>query len=173
MGLFLLSCLKGTGVLCRALHSTSEMLGRFVLLLGLTNCVLAGGYGAAGGSQATVGTGGCGSGEQGSCCSGADCPAEAPVCSEYGFCQCSLYQVGGPACGPGVGGGGVGGGCGSNDRGSCCSSADCPTRRLCAVSTDIVNVPPTRLVVLLVVQGLVANSTNLPPSREGQVDTAK
>lgn len=47
------------------------------------------------------------------------------------------------------------------------------TRRLCAVSTDIVNVPPTRLVVLLVVQGLAANSTNLPPSREGQVDTAK
>lgn len=47
------------------------------------------------------------------------------------------------------------------------------TRRLCAVSTDIVNVPPTRLVVLLVVQGLAASSTNLPPSREGQVDTAK
>lgn len=46
------------------------------------------------------------------------------------------------------------------------------TRPLCAVSTDIVNVPPTRLVVLLVVQGLVASSTNLPP-REGQVDTAK
>merc|ERR1711962_1859891 len=142
MGLFLLSCLKGTGVLCRALHSTSEMLGRFVLLLGLTNCVLAGGYGAAGGSQATVGSGGCGSGKQGSCCSGADCPAEAPVCSEYGFCQCSSYQVGGPACGPGVGSGGVGGGCGSNDRGSCC-----------------------RLVVLLVVQELVVSSTNLPPSR--------
>jgi len=37
------------------------------------------------------------------------------------------------------------------------------TRRLCAVSTDIVNVPPTRLVVLPVVQGLVANSTNHPP----------
>merc|ERR1711962_1218158 len=117
---------RNWGVLCRALHSTSEMLRQFVLLLGLTNCVLAGGYGAAGGSQATVGTGGCGSGKQGSCCSGADCPAEAPVCSEYGFCQCGSYQVGGPACGPGVGGGGVGGGCGSNDRGSCCSSADCP-----------------------------------------------
>ena len=39
---FLLSCLEGTGVLCRALHSTSEMLRQFVLLLGLANCVLAG-----------------------------------------------------------------------------------------------------------------------------------
>ena len=80
-----------------------------------------------------------------------------------------IFKVGGPACGPGVGGGGVGGGCGSNDRGSCCrcfltsclnslpsdhmkyfvlflliAQLTALTRRLCAVSTDIVNVPPTR-----------------------------
>ena len=65
-------------------------------------------------------------------CSSADCPYDAPVCSEHGYCQCASYQVwqkhhsltlieldivrvirshdvihgqvGGPACGPGVGG---------------------------------------------------------------------
>merc|ERR1711971_1476431 len=35
---------------------------------------------------------GCGSGAQGSCCSSQDCPHEAPVCSEWGYCQCSSYQ---------------------------------------------------------------------------------
>ena len=30
------------------------------------------------------------------------CPPEAPICSEYGYCQCSTYKTGGPACGPGI-----------------------------------------------------------------------
>merc|ERR1711868_251439 len=46
----------------------------------------------------------CGTG-QGACCawSNDDCPQEAPICSEYGYCQCSSYQPGGPECGPGFG----------------------------------------------------------------------
>ena len=44
----------------------------------------------------------CGAG-QGACCVGSNdgCPPEAPICSEYGYCQCSTYQPGGPPCGPG------------------------------------------------------------------------
>ena len=44
----------------------------------------------------------CGTG-QGACCAGSNdgCPPEAPICSEYGYCQCSSYQSGGSACGPG------------------------------------------------------------------------
>jgi hypothetical protein len=37
-------------------------------------------------------------GGQGSCSSGADCPAGTPVCSEYGYCQCAAYRPGGPEC---------------------------------------------------------------------------
>merc|ERR1712110_942938 len=46
----------------------------------------------------------CGTG-QGACCAGSsgECPEEAPVCSECGYCQCSEYQPGGPECGPGFG----------------------------------------------------------------------
>jgi len=46
----------------------------------------------------------CGTG-QGACCAGSNigCPAEAPVCSEYGYCQCAAYLPGGPECGPGFG----------------------------------------------------------------------
>ena len=46
----------------------------------------------------------CGTG-QGSCCAGSNegCPPQAPICSEYGYCQCASYKPGGPACGPGVG----------------------------------------------------------------------
>ena len=63
----------------------------------------------------------CGTG-QGACCVGSNdgCPPDAPVCSEYGYCQCASYTPGGPECGPGFssGGGGVGydgasAGCGS------------------------------------------------------------
>ena len=42
----------------------------------------------------------CGEGP-GSCCHGAPattCPAHAPVCSEWGYCQCAEYVVGGPPC---------------------------------------------------------------------------
>jgi len=44
----------------------------------------------------------CGEG-QGGCCAGsnAGCPAYAPVCSEWGYCQCSTYTPGGGECGPG------------------------------------------------------------------------
>ena len=44
----------------------------------------------------------CGKG-QGACCAGSNdgCPLEAPVCSEWGYCQCASYQPGGPECGPG------------------------------------------------------------------------
>ena len=44
----------------------------------------------------------CGTGE-GACCAGSNegCPPEAPICSEYGYCQCASYQPGGPECGPG------------------------------------------------------------------------
>ena len=44
----------------------------------------------------------CGTG-QGACCAGSNdgCPLEAPVCSEWGYCQCASYQPGGPECGPG------------------------------------------------------------------------
>ena len=57
------------------------------------------------GKQGKPGMGGgrvCGSG-QGACCAGsnAGCPAAAPICSENGYCQCSTYRPGGPACGPG------------------------------------------------------------------------
>merc|ERR1711868_244136 len=71
----------------------------------------------------------CGTG-QGACCAGsnAGCPSEAPICSEYGYCQCSTYVQGGPECGPGFGdqfdpwpqhqqGGGGGGGCGNGGCG--------------------------------------------------------
>ena len=46
----------------------------------------------------------CGTGE-GSCCYGSndDCTSEAPVCSEFGYCQCASYQPGGVECGPGFG----------------------------------------------------------------------
>ena len=46
---------------------------------------------------------------QGSCSAAGGCPSWAPVCSEYGYCQCAGYVRGGPACGPGMGGGGYGG----------------------------------------------------------------
>merc|ERR1711971_161790 len=65
---------------------------------------------------------GCGSGAQGSCCSSQDCPHEAPVCSEWGYCQCSSYQLGGPECGPGFGSG-SGEGCGGGSPG--CGSFAC------------------------------------------------
>ena len=42
----------------------------------------------------------CGEGP-GSCCHGApatSCPPHAPVCSEWGYCQCAEYVVGGPPC---------------------------------------------------------------------------
>ena len=32
------------------------------------------------------------------CNSDTDCPATDPVCSEYGFCQCSCYQPGDQEC---------------------------------------------------------------------------
>ena len=52
------------------------------------------------------GGGVCGTGE-GACCSGSNdgCPPEAPVCSEYGYCQCPEYMKGGSECGPGFDGG--------------------------------------------------------------------
>jgi len=56
------------------------------------------------GQEAEAGGGGgvCGEG-QGGCCVGsnAGCPAYAPVCSEWGYCQCSTYTPGGGECGPG------------------------------------------------------------------------
>jgi len=63
----------------------------------------------------------CGMG-QGSCCAGSNdgCPAEAPVCSEYGYCQCASYQPGGPECGPGFAGGAAG-----NTGGSGCGGGGC------------------------------------------------
>merc|ERR1712147_288713 len=44
----------------------------------------------------------CGEG-QGACCAGSEdgCLPEAPVCSEYGYCQCASYKPGDPECGPG------------------------------------------------------------------------
>merc|ERR1712227_14635 len=54
--------------------------------------------------EETQGNGGqiCGEG-QGACCAGSNdgCPPEAPVCSEWGYCQCAEYQPGDPECGPG------------------------------------------------------------------------
>jgi len=46
----------------------------------------------------------CGEG-QGACCAGSNegCPSYAPVCSEWGYCQCSTYKPGGGECGPGMG----------------------------------------------------------------------
>merc|ERR550525_1107572 len=65
---------------------------------GCNQCESVGGGGGGGGRKI------CGTG-QGACCAGsnAGCPAEAPVCSEWGYCQCSTYRRGGPACGPGFG----------------------------------------------------------------------
>merc|ERR1719450_852080 len=71
------------------------------------------------------GGGGCGTGAQGSCCSSQDCPYEAPVCSEWGYCQCSSYQPGGPECGPGFGS--VGGGQGQNGGGQAKEGQLCGT----------------------------------------------
>ena len=88
----------------------------------------------------------CGVG-QGSCCAGSNdgCPPEAPICSEYGYCQCSSYQPGGPECGPGFGdvnggkgqeGGQISGGqrnggqvCGMG-QGACCAGSNdgCPPK---------------------------------------------
>ena len=79
----------------------------------------------------------CGEG-QGACCAGSNegCPPEAPVCSEYGYCQCAEYQPGGPECGPGFddkdvaprqdnGNGGI---CGTG-QGACCAGSNdgCPS----------------------------------------------
>jgi len=73
----------------------------------------------------------CGTG-LGACCAGSNdgCPPEAPVCSEYGYCQCSSYQPGGPECGPGFaeeGGQENQGICGVG-QGSCCAGSNdgCP-----------------------------------------------
>merc|ERR1712227_414449 len=46
----------------------------------------------------------CGQG-LGACCAGSNdgCPPEAPICSEYGYCQCTSYKPGDPECGPGFG----------------------------------------------------------------------
>merc|ERR1712126_702775 len=80
----------------------------------------------------------CGTGP-GACCAGSNdgCPPEAPVCSEYGYCQCSSYQPGGPACGPGfddeppiasVGGQANGGQVCGTGQGACCAGSNdgCP-----------------------------------------------
>ena len=77
----------------------------------------------------------CGEG-QGACCTGSNdgCPPEAPVCSEYGYCQCSEYQPGGPECGPGFGdslevsGKGNGGKICGTGPGACCAGSNegCP-----------------------------------------------
>ena len=46
---------------------------------------------------------------QGSCSAAGGCPSFAPVCSEFGYCQCASYVRGGQGCGPGVTyGGGTG-----------------------------------------------------------------
>merc|ERR1719239_2131211 len=81
--------------------------------------------GGGGGGGRGGGGGGCGSGAQGSCCSSQDCPHEAPVCSEWGYCQCSSYQPGGPECGPGFGSGGGGGGGWGGRTGGGCGSGGC------------------------------------------------
>ena len=84
----------------------------------------------------------CGEG-QGACCAGSNdgCPPEAPVCSEYGYCQCSEYQPGGPECGPGFGyslevsGKGNGGKICGTGPGACCagSNKDClPEAPICS-----------------------------------------
>ena len=90
----------------------------------------AGNGGAAGGGGEICGTG------QGACCAGSNdgCPAEAPICSEWGYCQCASYKPGDPECGPGFdnvkmetsegGGGGI---CGTG-QGACCAGSNdgCP-----------------------------------------------
>merc|ERR1711970_951817 len=94
------------------------------------------GWGASGAQLPDTESGGeavCGTGK-GACCIGSNtgCPPDAPVCSEYGYCQCASYTPGGAECGPGFGSGGSGydgastgcgsiacGGSGVQDRSKC------------------------------------------------------
>jgi len=39
-----------------------------------------------------------GGGSTGNCSSNDNCPADTPVCSEYGYCQCASYTPGSPDC---------------------------------------------------------------------------
>ena len=87
------------------------------------------GLGAVGAQQADTDSGGkavCGTG-QGACCVGSNdgCPPDAPVCSEYGYCQCASYTPGGAECGPGFGSGGEGGGGGHDGASAGCGSIAC------------------------------------------------